>query len=147
MSAGTPCTCTLTSGSTMEDFLLFTLGSCCPDITCWRIITTGYIILGNHNYGRQTGANELAFWVRSIKLNHDMERLVLQPVSSRQGDGVKVGPRVPHEGRLQDVAALSVDQESALVHVHFRAVRLKVQGHYRDTKRVMGIMKRQRAMS
>lgn len=36
-SAGTPYTWTLTSGSTMEDFLSLTLGSCCPDMTCRQI--------------------------------------------------------------------------------------------------------------
>lgn len=59
-------------------------------------------------------------------LNHDMEQLVLQPDSSRQGDGVKLCPALPHEGRLQDVAALSVNQESALVYVHVVAACLKV---------------------
>lgn len=55
-----------------------------------------------------------------------MERLVLQPFSSGQGDGVKLGGRVPHIGRFQDVAALPVDQESTLVHIHVRAVCLEV---------------------
>ena len=44
-----------------------------------------------------------------------MERLVLQPVSSGQGDGVELSGLFPHEGRLQDVAAFSINQESALV--------------------------------
>lgn len=57
----------------------------------------------------------VAWCLHSETLNHDVEGLVLQPVSSRQGDGVKLCVRVPHEGRLQDVAALSVNQESALV--------------------------------
>lgn len=55
-----------------------------------------------------------------------MERLVLQPVSSGQGDGVKLCAYVPHVGRFQDVAALSVNQESALVYVHVWAVCLEV---------------------
>lgn len=59
-------------------------------------------------------------------LNHDMEQLVLQPDSSCQGDGVKLCPAVPHEGRFQDVAALSVNQESALVYVHVVAGCLEV---------------------
>ena len=59
-------------------------------------------------------------------LNHDMERLVLQPVSSGQGDGVKLRVCVSHVGRFEDVAALSVDHESALVQVHIRAAGLEV---------------------
>lgn len=59
-------------------------------------------------------------------LNHDMEQLVLQPDSSRQGDGVKLCPALSHEGWFQDVAALPVNQESALVNVHVVAVCLEV---------------------
>lgn len=55
-----------------------------------------------------------------------MERLVLQPLSSGQGDGVELCGRVPHIGRFQDVAALPIDEEFALVHIHVRAVRLEV---------------------
>lgn len=55
-----------------------------------------------------------------------MERRGLQPVSSGQGDGVELRGRVPHVGRFQDVAALSVDQESALVNIHFFAGGLEV---------------------
>lgn len=53
--------------------------------------------------------------LKSETLNHDMERLVLQPVSSGQGDGVELCALFPHEGRFQDVAAFSINQESALV--------------------------------
>lgn len=48
-------------------------------------------------------------------LNHDVERLVLEPGSSGQGDGIELRVGVSHEGRLQDVAALPVDLEPALV--------------------------------
>lgn len=58
-----------------------------------------------------------------------MERPVLQPVSSGQGDGVKLCVYVPHVGRFQDVAALPVHQESALVNIHVTAGCLEVQGH------------------
>lgn len=51
---------------------------------------------------------------------------MLQPDSSRQGDGVKLCASVPHEGRFQDVAAISVNQESALVYVHVVAPCLEV---------------------
>lgn len=47
-----------------------------------------------------------------------MQGLVLQPVSSGQGDGVKLCGYVPHEGWFQDVAAFAINQESALVHIH-----------------------------
>ena len=51
---------------------------------------------------------------------------MLQPISSGQGDGVEFCGSVPHIGRFQDVAALPVDQESALVHIHVLAGRLEV---------------------
>lgn len=55
-----------------------------------------------------------------------MERLMLQPVSSGQGDGVKLCGYVPHVGRFQDIAALSVNHKSALVNVHVWAGCLEV---------------------
>lgn len=63
-------------------------------------------------------------------LNHDVERLVLEPVSSGQGDGVELGGRVPHEGRFQDVTTLPVDLEPSLVHIHVGAGCLEVQRHW-----------------
>lgn len=58
---------------------------------------------------------DLFVCLKSETLNHDMERLVLQPVSPGQGDGVELCALFPHEGRFQDVAAFSINQESALV--------------------------------
>lgn len=57
--------------------------------------------------GKAEGRLELV--PRLTKAHHDVQRLVLQPVSSGQGDGVKIRRRFPHEGRLQDVAALPID--------------------------------------
>lgn len=61
-----------------------------------------------------------------LNQHHDMERLVLQPVSSGQGDGVEICALFPHEGRFQDVAAFSINQESALVKIHILAGCLEV---------------------
>lgn len=58
--------------------------------------------------------------------HHDMEQLVLQPVSSGQSDGVKFCGWVPHVGWFQDVAALPINQESALVHIHVCASCLEI---------------------
>lgn len=58
-----------------------------------------------------------------------MQRLVLQPLSSGQSHRVELGGTVPQEGRFENVAALAVDQESALVYVQLFAYRLEVQGN------------------
>lgn len=58
--------------------------------------------------------------------HHDVQRLVLEPLSSGQGDGVKLCGYVPHEGWFQAEAALAVNQESALVHIHVCVVSLEV---------------------
>ncbi len=129
-SAGTPYTSTLTSGSTMEDFFLFTLGSCWAEMT-WRQVGIHHVRLWKtlHNLGSRILNKKLQYVCVCVcvrNTHHDMERLVLQPVSSGQGDGVILCGYVPHVGRFQDVAALSVNQESALVNVHVRAGRLEV---------------------
>lgn len=65
-------------------------------------------------------------------LDHQVEGLLLEPGSPGQGDGVKLGGPVPHEGRFQDVAALPVDLEQALVGVHVGTRRLEVQRHWEN---------------
>lgn len=69
----------------------------------------------------------LPLYVRSQwNPHHDVEPFVLQPVSSGQSDGVKFCGYVPHVGRFQDVAALPIDQESALVEIHVCARCLEI---------------------
>lgn len=58
--------------------------------------------------------------------HHDMERLVLQPVSTSQSDRVKLCGYVSHVGWFQDVAALPVNHESAQVQIHVCAGCLEV---------------------
>lgn len=62
----------------------------------------------------------------SETLNHDMERLVRQPVSSAQDHWIKLCAAVSHVGRFQDVATLSINQESTLIDVHVWAACLEV---------------------
>ena len=144
-SSGTPYTSTLTSGSTIEDFFLFTLGSCCADMTWWQMVDTSCLIrktnilhimdsfLKNRTLHQLLWINaSVCFCVCIDDRHHDMERLVLQPVSSGQSVGVKPCGSVPHVGWFQDVATFTVHQESALVHIHVRARRLEVQSHWRE---------------
>lgn len=63
-------------------------------------------------------------------LHHEVESLVLEPVSSGQGDGVELCARVPHEGRFQDVSALPVHLEPSLVYIHVGTGCLEVQRHW-----------------
>lgn len=60
-----------------------------------------------------------------------MELDVFEPRSSDERDGVKLALLFSEEGRLQDVAALSVLAEQALVQIHLFTRCLEVQGHWR----------------
>lgn len=64
--------------------------------------------------------------------HHEVEGLVLEPVSPRQGDGVELCAGVPHEGRFQDVAALPVRLEPPLVYIHVGTGCLEVQRHWEN---------------
>lgn len=101
----------------MEDFFWFTLGSCWADMTYWQV--------KNDLNGTQRKSNNSSVSAQ-WRPHHDMQGLVLQPVSSGQGDGVKLCGYVPHEGWFQDVAAFAVNQESALVHIHVCTGSLEV---------------------
>lgn len=92
----------------MEDFLLFTLGSCWADMI-WQREGDELGIQPLHVRTSHQANGSAAI------LNHDVERLVLEPVSSGQGDGIELCAGVPHKRRFQDVTALPVDLEHALV--------------------------------
>lgn len=87
----------------------------------------GHIMSDSCLQPREQRREQESAWVSAGETpDHDVEHLVLQPVSPRQGDGVKLGVHVSHKVWLQDVAALSVDQESALVYIHVCAACLEV---------------------
>lgn len=64
-----------------------------------------------------------------------MELDVFEPRPFDKRDGVKLGLFFPEVGWLQDVAALSVLVEQALVQIHLCARRLEVKGHWTEGER------------
>lgn len=60
---------------------------------------------------------------------------MFEPRSSDERDRVELGLFISEVGRLQDVAALSVLAEQALVQIHLCAPGLDVEGHWRRRRR------------
>lgn len=73
--------------------------------------------------------------IKKTDKDHDMQDLRPEPASLFEHVGVKLRVGVPHEIRLQNVAALPVRQEPSLVQIHFLTRRLEVQSHYSNRKK------------